>query len=61
MTFVTDETCTHAVELNTLAELQAYALGGNGMITIDFLNHHPATGEKTSPVIKKGRQKNENS
>lgn len=55
MTFVTDETCIHTVELNTMAELQAYALGGNGMITIDFLNHHPATGEITKPMIKKRR------
>ena len=53
MIFVTNETCTETVEINTMAELQAFALGGTGKIEINFLNNHPITGETTRPLIKK--------
>ena len=32
------------IEINTLAELKAYALGGTGIIKIDYVETHPMTG-----------------
>ena len=40
------------LEINTLAELKAYALGGTGVICISFVEHNPFTGEAVHPVIK---------
>lgn len=52
MKFAIDEICTDKIELNTMAELRAYALGCGGKITIDFLHHNEATGEITEPLIE---------
>lgn len=53
MLFITNETFTDTVEINTLAELRAYALGGTGTIEINFAAIHPLTGEMMSkPIIK---------
>lgn len=40
------------IEINTLAELKAYAMGGTGVIKIDYVEIHPMTGETyTTPRI----------
>lgn len=40
------------VEINTLAELKAYALGGTGVIEINYIEKHEFTGETYSkPII----------
>lgn len=52
MIFITNDTLTDEIEINTLAELRAYALGGTGKIEIDFCHIHPMTGETLSkPTI----------
>lgn len=54
MKFYTDENCTDTVELNTLHELKAYALGAGGVLKIDFCYRHPMTGEAMqNPVVIK--------
>ena len=57
MIFTTNEICTGQVEINTMYELQAYALGGTGKIEIDFQNRHPIRGTITYPRIKKIEEK----
>lgn len=58
MIFITNDTLTDEIEINTLAELRAYALGGTGEIKIDFCPIHPMTGETLSkPRIIKGDEK----
>ena len=53
MTFCKDVLGHEYVEINTLAELKAYALGGTGAICISFVERNPFTGETASrPVIK---------
>ena len=52
MKFVTNETFTDEVEINTLDELKAYALGGTGTIEINFVAINPMTGEPAKPTIK---------
>ena len=44
------------IEINTLSELKAYAMGGTGKIEIDYVEIHPMTGETyTVPrITKKG-------
>lgn len=54
MIFVTNGVSTDKIEINTMSELKAYALGGDGKITIDFLNREYFTGSITHPVITKG-------
>lgn len=54
MKFTTNDICSALVEINTMAELQAFALGGNGKIEINFLNRNPLTGSITMPLIKRG-------
>lgn len=57
MRFTTDEINSSIVELNTMAELQAFALGGTGVIEIDFLNRHPLSGRITQPrITMKGKE-----
>ena len=52
MKFFTNETHTETIELNTLSELKAYAMGGTGKIEIDYCEIHPMTGETLPlPVI----------
>lgn len=57
MKFYTNEIYTETVELNTLDELKAYALGNNGKIYIDFCKRHEETGETLSlPVLEKVKE-----
>lgn len=44
------------VEINTLAELKAYALGGTGVIEINYVEKHELSGETYSRpiIIQKG-------
>ncbi len=53
MNFVTDFTFTDGININTLDELKAYALGGTGKVEISYVEHHPMTGEQLPPVIRK--------
>lgn len=46
MKFRIDETSYELIDINTLAELKAYALGGTGIIKINYVEDHPMTGEK---------------
>lgn len=50
MKFYTNEIYTDTVEINTLAELRAYALGGTGTIQIDFA----AIDEVSGSVVRCG-------
>ena len=45
MKFRTDKVLDY-VEINTMAELQAYALGGTGIIEINFVEINELTDEK---------------
>lgn len=36
------------IELNTMAELQAFALGGTGVITLNFVERNELSGETYS-------------
>lgn len=45
MHFRKSEIPTDYIDINTLAELKAYALGGTGVIKIDYTQIHPLTGE----------------
>lgn len=41
------------IEINTLAELKAFALGGTGKIEINYVETHPMTGVTyQNPSIK---------
>lgn len=42
------------VELNTLAELEAFALGGNGVISISYVEINDDGYRLKFPVIRKG-------
>lgn len=54
MKFHVNDTFLDPIEINTLDELKAYALGGTGKIIISYVEHHPATGETLKfPVLKK--------
>lgn len=46
------------IDIDTLAELKAYALGGTGVIKIDYTQIHPLTGEKyVQPKITQVKEK----
>lgn len=45
MKFHTDDSWSDTIELHTLDELKAYALGGTGKIAIDFCYPDEETGE----------------
>ena len=53
MIFYKDIFKDECVEINTLSELKAYALGGTGVVRISFIEHHPFTAEHLCAVIKK--------
>lgn len=54
MKFYINDTYTETVDINTLAELKAYALGGTGKIEINYTEVHPLTGELlNTPVLRK--------
>lgn len=50
------------VEINTLAELKAYALGGTGIIEINYIEKHELTGETFSRpiIIQRGYEEQDN-
>lgn len=43
------------VEINTLAELRAFALGGDGVISIDYVDMDD-DWDRMIPVIRKGKE-----
>ena len=42
-------------EINTLAELKAFALGGDGVISINYVDTDD-DGDRMLPVIRKGKE-----
>ena len=46
MNFRISDCSSKQIEINTLAELKAYALGGTGVIKIDYVEESPMTGYK---------------
>lgn len=44
------------VELNTLAELEAFALGGNGVISINYIEIDDGGNRLRFPAIRKGKE-----
>lgn len=43
------------IEINTLAELEAFALGGNGVISINYVEDDD-DGDRMIPVLRKGKE-----
>lgn len=43
------------IEINTLAELEAFALGGNGVISINYAEDDD-DGDRMIPVLRKGKE-----
>ena len=60
MTFLIGDDCPCAlwerVELNTLAELEAFALGGDGIISINYADMDNDGNRLRFPVIRKGEE-----
>ena len=44
------------VEINTLAELEAFALGGNGIISINYVEVDDFGDRLKFPAIRKGKE-----
>lgn len=42
------------VEINTLAELEAFALGGDGVVSINYIEINDNGNRLRFPVIRKG-------
>lgn len=54
MKFHVHDTFLDPIEINTLDELRAYALGGTGKIMISYVEHHPVTGDTLKfPLLSK--------
>ena len=60
MTFLIDDgnpsSLWERVELNTLAELEAFALGGNGVISVSYVEIDDFGDRLKFPVIRKGNK-----
>lgn len=47
------------IELNTLAELEAFALGGDGVVSINYVEISDDGGRLKFPVVRKGAKEEE--